>query len=223
MAVLTAEQHRQYAEQGYLLASGLISEEIALAGEAAMWRAIHADPEDPATWAHVSSRHSSFDDPQLVACYTPEILAAAAELGGEEPANYHAPKQGYAINVFPQPGEWTWPQPHIDHAIKEPGHKTFPRAFRLASMLFLHDVPVHGGGTVVWPGSHRKLEALAQSDPAHYELMWTLNQELPRANLGDPIELTPKRGAILFYHYLCAHAGSKNISSRPRLAMNLKW
>lgn len=223
MSVLTAEQRRMYEEQGYLLASGLIPEEIAQAGEAAMWRALQADPADPATWTSIASRHTTFDAPALVACYTPEVLAAAAELGGEAPESYRAPNRGYAINVFPQQDAWSWPQPHIDHAIKEHGHKTFPRAFRLASMLFLHTVAPHGGGTVVWPGSHRKLEALAKSDPTRYELMWTLNQDLKSIDLGAPRELTPQRGDVLFYHYLCAHAGSKNVSDRPRLAMNMKW
>src|SRR5262249_10516281 len=133
------------------------------------------------------------------------------------------PKHPWSLNVFPQMREWEWPKPHIDHAIKEHGHKTFPRAFRIASMVYLSDVPKHGGGTVVWPGSHRQIEALAKSDPAHYEMMWTLNQEISKAGLGAPMETTPRRGDVLFYHYLCAHAGSMNVSDHPRIALNMKW
>ncbi len=223
MGVLTEEQERQYAAQGYLLVSGLIPAETAQAGEAAMWRAIGASPDDRATWAQVTSRHSTYEEPALVACYTPQVLAAAAQMADDDPSTFRAPDRGYAINVFPQEGEWNWPSPHIDHAIKEHGHHTFPRAFRIASMLFLNDVPPHGAGTVVWPGSHRRLEELAKSDPARFELMWTLNQELKNLDLASPVELTPRQGDILFYHYLCAHAGSKNTSDRPRLAMNKKW
>jgi len=222
MQVLTEAQEQEYAEQGYLLVSGLVPATIAEAAEAAMWRAFAADPNDRATWP-IAMRHQVYDPPELAACYTPEILAAAALLAGDDPASFKPPSRGYAINVFPQEGEWQWPRPHIDHAIKEHGHKTFPRAFRIASMLFLNDVPTHGAGTVVWPGSHRKLLALAQSDPERYEMMWTLNQELSQRDLGEPVELTPRRGDILFYHYLCAHAGSMNTSDRPRLAMNMKW
>jgi ectoine hydroxylase-related dioxygenase (phytanoyl-CoA dioxygenase family) len=90
-------------------------------------------------------------------------------------------------------------------------------------MTFLNDVALHGGGTVVWPGSHRRLEALARSNPQRYELMWTLNQSLKELDLGRPVELTPRRGDVLFYHYLCAHAGSMNTGPRPRLALNMKW
>src|ERR1041385_5016852 len=208
-SVLTEAQERAYAEQGYLLVSGLVPAEIAEAAEAAMWRSLEADPQDRATWPN-SMKHQVYDPPELAACYTPEILAAAALLAGDDPATFKPPARGYAINIFPQEGEWRWPKPHIDHAIKEAGHKTFPRAFRIASMLFLNDVPPHGAGTVVWPGSHRKLRDLAQSDPERYEMMWVLNQELGQMDLGAPVELTPRRGDILFYHYLCAHAGSMN-------------
>ena len=53
--------------------------------------------------------------------------------------------------------------------------------------------------------------------------MWTLNQELGILELEPPVELTPRRGDALFYHYLCAHAGSMNTSDRPRFALNMKW
>ena len=220
--MLTEEQRRAFDEQGFLLVSGLIPRQIAVAAEAAVWRDLGLDPNDPASWSRPRT-HQGYPGPELVACYTPEVLDAAALLSGDDRSTIHAPRQGYAIHVFPQPGEWTWPGPHIDHAIKDAGHRTFPRAFRLAAMTFLNDVQPHGGGTVVWPGSHRKLEALARSDPDRYELMWALNQDLRKVDLGEPYETTPRQGDVLFYHYLCAHAGSMNTSSRPRLALNMKW
>ena len=226
MDVLTREQVQSYEENGYLLASGLIPDEVSLAAEAAMWRILNVSPNETVIWEDQHSRHSHFDGPELTACYTPAFLEAAktlAEQEGDEGGEFLAPDRPYAINVFPVQGEWSWPGPHIDHAIKSHGHKTFPRAFRIATMTFLNDVPPHGGGTVVWPGGHRKLRALAESDPERYEMMWRLNEELDRADLGDPVELTPRRGDVLFYHYLCPHAGSRNVSDRPRFALNMKW
>jgi hypothetical protein len=222
MAVLTEEQAQQYMAQSYLLVSGLIPEEVAARAEAALWRLLQAKPDDPASWTG-KAEHQSFDSLELAACYTGAMLGAAAQLAEDAPETVQAPKRPYAIDVFPTPGEWHWPHPHVDHAIKEHGHKTFPRAFRIAAMTFLSDVPRHGGGTVVWPGSHRLLEQLALSDPARFETMWALNQELTRLELADPVELTPKRGDVLFYSYLCAHAGSQNVSDQPRLALNAKW
>ena len=223
MAALTDEQMRSYDENGYLLVSGLMEDRIASEAQAAMWRLLNVDPDDPAVWASVAPGHHSYEDPALLACYTPALLAAAARLAGDDPATVRAPSRAYAINIFPRAGAWEWPRPHIDHAIKEHGHQVFPRAFRLAGMTYLNDVPTHGAGTIVWPGSHKKLEALAKSDPARYELMWALNQDMDRADLGDPVELTPRLGDVLFYHYLCAHAGSGNTSDHPRFALNMKW
>ena len=222
MAVLSEEQIRGYLEQSYLLVSGLIPEAVAARAEEAMWGLLGVDRDDPASWTNVPAAHRAYDSAELVACYTPEMLEAATLLAvPEEPLR--APSRAYAINVFPKPGEWEWPRPHIDHAIKEHGHKTFPRAFRIAAMTFLSDVPPHGGGTVVWPGSHALLERLARSDPDRFEMMWALNQELPNVPLAAPVETTPRRGDVLFYSYLCAHAGSRNTSDRPRLALNCKW
>jgi ectoine hydroxylase-related dioxygenase (phytanoyl-CoA dioxygenase family) len=87
----------------------------------------------------------------------------------------------------------------------------------------MNDVSERGGGTIVWPGSHRVIEELAKSDPERYTLMATLNQELTKAPIGQPQEVLAKAGDILFYHYLLAHSGSKNITLQPRFALNHKW
>ena len=223
MAVLSAEQVRRYEEEGYLVVSGLIPRPAAEAAEAAMWRVLALDPRDPSGWPREELKHQVYHEPALLACYTEALLGAAAQLGRDEPEIFRAPGGAYAINVFPREGEWRWPNPHIDHALKHAGHRVFPRAFRVACMTYLTDTPLHGAGTIVWPGSHRKLEALARNEPERYELMWTLGQDLQRADLGEPVELTPSRGDAVFYHYLCAHSGSMNTSDRPRFALNMKW
>ena len=220
---LSHEHEQFYHDHGYVLVPGLIPQDIAAEAEAAMLRLLGVAPGQDVVWQSLEQRHQSYEEPALLACFTAAYCAAAAQLAGDDTATCKPPARAYAINVFPREAEWHWPGPHIDHAIKEHGHHVFPRAFRVASMAFLSDVPPHGGGTVVWPGSHRRLEKLARSDPQHYEMMWTLNQDLSKAALGEPVELTPRRGDVLFYHYLCAHAGSMNTSDRPRLALNMKW
>ena len=224
MTTLTDEQMHQYNEQGYVLVSGLVPEPVAQEAAAAMWRLLDADPARPDTWAAISGAHQTYPDPALLACYTPALLAAAAEIAGDPVETITVPERAYTINVFPKPGAvWEWPHPHIDHAIRADGYHVFPRAFRVAGMTFLNDVPPHGAGTVLWPGSHRKMEALARNDPERYEMMWALNKDLDRMDLGEPVELTPRCGDVLLYHYLCAHAGNSNTSSQPRLALNIKW
>ena len=219
---LTRSQLDSYATDGYLLVSGLIPDPITSAGEAAMWQCMEANPNDPKTWQD-GNYAQGHGHPTLCACYTPEFLSTAAALCGDPPPSVAAPEGALAINIFPSTTEWQLPPPHIDHAIKEHGHKTFPRPFRVATMTFLTSVDQRGGGTAVWPGSQRKIEDLARSDNEQYEYMWRLNQDLHRAELGEPVVLAPRRGDVLFYQYLCAHSGSTNTSSRPRLALNRKW
>ena len=222
--VLSRQQIQGYCEDNYLLVSGLIPEAIAERAEAAMWRWIGLQPDNPEAWENVQPPETC-DDPDVLAIYTPQFLTAAAQLGEGDmaPDVYRPPKGVRPINIFPQTGEWVPPGSHIDHAIKEHGHKTFPPAFRVATLTYLTDVEPHGGGTVVWPRSRYKIEALARSDPDRYEYMWVLNQEYNREELGDYVELTPKRGDVLFYHVFCAHSGSKNIGRMPRFALPCKW
>ncbi len=250
--ILSKDQIDQYDRDGYLLVSGLIPEVIAAKAEAAMWRCVPiGDRDEPTSWQHARGGIRLFNDADLANCYTPEYLAATAQLTGDDPSTfskcsihpktYCAPDflaaqaagedltrffkwhSVYAIIIFPSSGEWTWPGPHIDHSLKEHHHRTFPPVFRSGTLTYLNDVQRHGGGTVVWPGSHQKLEALAKQAPERYEYRHTLTEDIQKVPLGDPIELTPKRGDVLFLHHLCAHGGSMNLSHRPRFALNMKW
>ena len=214
--LLTQDQIDTYERDGYLLASGLVPAELAARADAFLLKLMDSPKLN-------KLGHFSHDDPCLVECFTPDLIAAAAKLASEEVSTFPPPSQVYIIPTFPTQDVWQWPKPHIDHALKENGYKTIPRAFRIACMTYLHDVAPHGGGTIVWPGSHRKLTALAEGDPEKYELMWALNQELKEMDLGEPLELTPRQGDVFFFHYLCAHAGSQNTGSRIRLAFNHKW
>ena len=219
--MLSDEQVEAYERDGYVLVTGLITDEVAAAAADAVWAGMEAKPDDPGSWPERYAENH--DQDAVVACYTQDFLQAAAQLSGDPVDTIRGPKGATAITIFPSEGDWTPPSPHIDHAIKEHGHKTFPRPFRVATMTFLSDVEEKGGGTAVWPGSPGQIEALARSDEAHYEYMWVLNQDLAKAGLGDPVVTQPKRGDVLFYSYLCAHAGSKNMTSQPRLALNYKW
>jgi hypothetical protein len=222
MSVVTREQMRQYEDEGYVLLSGLVEPEIAALGAAALWRGLEVDPNDRETWKNVpvASGHGA---PDILACYTPQVRAAAAELANEGLPELPAPSSAYTLNIFPQDGPWRSHGPHIDHALERDGYKVFPRPMRIASILYLNDVPEQGAPTVVWPGSYKKIGALAKSDTERYELMVTLNRSLANLDLGDPIPILGKQGDILFYHYLTAHSGSTNATQTPRLALVHKW
>jgi hypothetical protein len=223
MSIITKEQKRSYDTNGYILISGLIAHEIVMKAAETMRGQLEIESGNIKSWEGLSSLHQIYEEPSLLACYTPAVCAAAATLAGDDAASFKPPLRAYTINVFPGKGHWSWQPPHIDHALKEHGYRVFPPPIRIAAMIYLSDVPQHGGGTMVWPGSHGKLESLAKSDPVRYGMMWMLKLEIEKLDLGSPVELTPRCGDVLFYHYLLAHSGSTNTSDRPRFALNMKW
>ena len=95
--------------------------------------------------------------------------------------------------------------------------------FRLGTLIFLNDVGPNGGGTRVWPGSHRLFEELARRSPRRYEWRSAFMEDMAGLNPGEPLSLAISRGDVLFLHHLLAHAGSCNASDRPRFALNMKW
>ena len=220
--ILSDKQVGRYFQDGYLLVSGLIPDQVSAKAEGKMWQELGFNSDDPKSWEGAESVFHS-NNADLIACYTDDFLSATTQLSGDEPATFHKPSGIFAINTYPSEGEWHWPHPHIDHAIKEHGHKSLPRPFRIAAMTYINDVDQHGGGTVVWPESHHKIRMLLESDIEKYQYVWELGRDIHTVDLNNPIELTPKRGDILFYHYFCAHTGSKNTSNRPRFAYNTKW
>lgn len=222
MEILNDEQLTAFARDGFLLVSGLIPGDISARAEATLWRKMGASPTDRSTWSS-KPWASGHDDPEIVAVFTPEMAAVVDRLSEETVANWSPPGSGFALNVFPQDGEWSHHGPHIDHALEKDNFRVFPRPMRLASLIYLTDCVPHGGATVVWPGSHTKIAALAKSDPARFERMFTLNRALGELDLGDGVEVEGKRGDVLFYHYLCAHSGSKNVRDYPRFALAHKW
>lgn len=79
----------QYSRDGYLLVSGLIPDDIAAKAEAAMWRCVGVDPDKrPSSWSHVQGGICLYNSADLVNCFTPECLAAAARLTGEDPSTF---------------------------------------------------------------------------------------------------------------------------------------
>ncbi|MBS10746.1 MAG: hypothetical protein CME19_03975 [Gemmatimonadetes bacterium] len=229
--VLTDDQIALYHKEGYQLVSGLMSEAIADQAEQAMWRLMEMDPADTDTWSRVPESADEFtegrgvvifnglQDHDLMACATEDYLTAVAQLLGEPIGSLHPPEAVHTQNLLQRDVEWSLPRPHVDGIPKMHMHRTFPGPYRITSLFYLSDVEHQGGGTCAWPGSQRKIRELAESDPVAYEHLYDLNKDIPSLDLGEPIELTPKRGDVLFFQHLFGHNGSANVLPKPRFMM----
>jgi ectoine hydroxylase-related dioxygenase (phytanoyl-CoA dioxygenase family) len=211
---LTAQQLHSYADDGFLVLPDVVDRKTVERARKALMTRIADGQANPL--------HAYVNDSAVVACFGRDVCAAAAELAGVR-KRFAPPRVTYTVSVFPTTQEWKWPPPHIDHAHEKDGFQTFPAPFRIACMIYLTDVQQHGGSTVVWPGSHRRLEALAMTDPQRYKYLATLYRDISKLDLGCPKEIVANAGDALFYHYLCAHSGSNNTRTQPRLALNHKW
>src|SRR6267378_1521605 len=122
------------------------------------------------------------------------MLAAAAQLAGEDVARFRLPTHAFTINRQPVSKPWEFYAAHIDRTIPESRYRTFPRPYWIGAMTYLTDVQPHGGGTMVWPGTHLELEALAGANPRKYKYLAALTPVLSQIMRGAPIEVTPSRG-----------------------------
>ena len=225
--MLTRSQINSYQTDGYLLASGLIPDDISAAAEARMWSHMEMDPDDPETWSrvpdgaheYVESRgvviFNALQDDELMACATPEYMIAVSQLIGES-VERHPPQAIHTQNLLKRDIPSQEPRPHVDGIPKEHMHRTFPGPYRIASLIYLSDIEPQGGGTAIWPGSHRKIRELAESDPIQYEYLHEFNKDIPSLDLGDPTIVEPKRGDVLFFQHLLGHNGTANGAIRPR-------
>ena len=228
--MLTQSQIDSYHRDGYLLASGLIPDSLSAAAEARMWDLMEMDAQDSATWSRLPDGAHEFSesrgvvifnalqDEDLMACATPAYLAAVSQLIGES-VEQHPPQAVHTQNLLQQHTEPSTPRPHVDGIPKEHTHRTFPGPYRIATLVYLSNIEPGGGGTAVWPGSHRKIRELAESDPVRYEYLFDFNKDIPSLDLGDPLIVEPRRGDVLFFQHLFGHNGTANTLRRPRFMM----
>jgi hypothetical protein len=213
IVILYPEAINGYRRNGFRILSGLIDRNTIEQARRRMITIIDS---------RQASHHEFVNDPAVLACFNRGVCSAAAQLAGAL-RRFRPPTTTYTITVFPTPGPWQWPAAHIDHSHEADGYPTFPAPFRIGCLIYLNDAGPHCGATIVWPASHRLLTEMAQHDADRYRLMAAVNREIPNLDLGRPQEIAVRAGDVLFYHYLCAHAGSANTGAEPRIALNHKW
>jgi hypothetical protein len=228
--MISTAQRKQFIEDGYVVVSGLIPDEVVTAARNVLWQAIDSDPNDPLTWRPEDSRKAYAYHQEMAICRTSAIEDAAEELVGPnflrgvgyspvlENKGENPIFNGYIpVLNFPTPGpkEWTPPQAfHIDGLHTS---TLWPQKLFLIVLTYLSDTVVYGGATTIRPGSHRQIFTY-----------WIESGEaptgdtalLPDITFRDPIPLPGRAGDVIFMHYLLAHAGSRNHSEQIRFALN---
>jgi ectoine hydroxylase-related dioxygenase (phytanoyl-CoA dioxygenase family) len=212
--VLTNEQRRQFAVDGYVVVPGVVDEALLVAADAEIDALVADAPAPPGT----VGPHFHFLPPSRLPAADAALRASGALAIAEELVSPHRLDHRFdhiqvALNIPPfphRPGA-----PHIDgHRPDEP-----IASFTMLAAVFLGDETVPDRGNLwVWPGSHR----------GHQQLFRERGVEALKAVSGQAILLDPpawfgpgepllaRRGDLLLAHFLLGHNIGGNTSPHTR-------
>ncbi len=220
----SAVLRQQYEEEGFVLLSGLMDDETSADAARFVGQLPGMDGDVEALaepHLHNAERglveHYALREHALLNCFGDAFMEMTRLLADAGPM--HRPTGVQTQNLLAQPRAWAPPNPHIDGIPKDNRHRTFPGPYQIAFIAYLSDVEPRGGGTLGWPGSHRAVRSLAESDRERYTYLFDLNRAMDQLDLGPAVELLPKRGDVLFFQHLWAHGAPFNTRAQPRLAM----
>jgi hypothetical protein len=224
-APLDATQVAAFRRDGFLILRGWITPE-----QLAVWRAgierrfgpLFAPATQEAIRAAVGGTRASHVpskllelDPGALLHQLPQMRAVLAQLGG----GCFGPGGTNLIINWPDP-EVRWAMPRRGHIDGYPGEAWHP--FMVAATAYVFDVEPQGGGTIVWPGSHRLVWEYFRAHPEQID--GSFRTVFQAAGHGwevfhrgiEPIEFTGQAGDVIVWHSWLSHDGSPNTRARPR-------
>jgi hypothetical protein len=211
--VLSREQSLEFAERGFVVVPGAVSEDSVDAAVRTIDKLIADDPPG----AEVRGPHFYFPDsatvPSLLAPLTENRAWACTEsLIGVD--SVETPEQvQVALNIPPfphRPG-----MHHIDGY--PPGPDGRPHTFTLLAGVLMSDQTGEDGGNLwVWPGTHiTHAEYFREHGP---DAFFTAGG-YPPIPLPEPEQIRGRAGDLLLAHYLLGHNIGGNITSETRRAL----
>lgn len=224
--VLTADQHDQFLNDGYIVLRGTIPREVAAPIISRVWKLAGIDPDKPESWTRPFVHlQDIMVGPEVDAAYTPYVVNIFDDLLGE--GRYKLKRNlGWWPITFPGFQAPPWKPPtggwHVDGSWFH--HHVYSREQGLLTLHLYSDIAPGGGGTAIIPGSHRFVsrmlarfepEGLANPQETHTGFYDYVNDHLHRA-----IELTGNVGDVAVLHPFMMHSQSVNTGKVPRIVCN---
>jgi hypothetical protein len=213
--VLTAEQMRTFATDGYVIVKGVVPEHLLVAADDEAERMLEAFPPD----ASKVGPHFVFLPPGDLPASDAALRASPALATAEELVAPHRLDHGLdhiqiAWSLPPQqhhPGG-----PHID------GHRPeqdAPASFTMLAAIFLGDESQADRGNLwVWPGSHLRYEQMFAERGSRVLLPVSGHPTMLSPPVPHPraVPVFADRGDLLLAHFLLGHNSSGNLSDVRR-------
>lgn len=209
---LDAADLAHWEAHGYVVLRGAITPDEAEAAATVLWKAVGADPADPATWYSARGQGMMvqlFQHPVLEAVRrSPRVHKAFAQLWGTSDLWRRVDRMSFNAPLRPRK-TFVPPRLHWDVSLVP------PIAFATQGMLYLSDTSEDQGAFELVPGFHHELldwlEALGDADPR-------------RADLSDRAVRIPGRaGDLIIWRHDLPHGASPNMTDRPRLAQYVNF
>jgi len=223
---LTLEQKASFVEQGYLLVPGAVPPALVDAAREAIDAKL--DAEGGRAW-YMQTEGKAQTTPELLALFWDAASAAqtvAQSLLGQ--GNATSVLRAQLAIRFPEqevierlerrvgPGEidpWRW---HVDGVIKGQ-HSPFTLLLGVALSDIPHEPADHGGGFVVFPGSHITLQEEVRKFARGEESAMEGDEESGiKESLPGARQVMARKGDIIVAHQKLAHTGGPNGSDRIR-------
>ena len=206
--VLSAADLAFWNEHGYVVLHDAVAPATREAAAQALWRHLHARPDDPDSWYRRNDHGimvQYFQHPAFAAIRgSPRIHKALAQLWGTPDLWATTDRVGFNV---PEREGFMFPGPHLhwDVSVKT------PIPFGTGGILYLTDTPPEQGAFTLVPGFQRWGEDWLKSlPPSAHPRQQNLSALGARAIGG-------RAGDLIIWHLALPHGASPNRGQRPRL------
>ena len=207
--ILTRDDLSFWNEMGYLVVSGLYSDDEVRAAELAVWDHLEMDPTNPETWYGRPSDHGImvqfFHDPALETVRRSSRLRRVFAQLWDTPDLWISTDR-VSFNPPERPGyEFPGPGLHWDVSLE------LPIPFGVQGLVYLTDTPAEQGAFTCVPAFHTRIENWLATLPAGAN---------PRDQWLEGLGAVPvpgKAGDLVIWHQALPHGSSPNRLTYPRI------
>jgi hypothetical protein len=211
MAVFTPEDHRFFADQGYVIARNVVPKEDCDAVIDALWEFLGLNRSDPDDWYRLPLKPGG-----MIEMYqhqaewnnrqNPRLYEAFCEIRSADKLCVSIDRVGMKLPYNPA-------HPDYDHKgfiHWDVDTANLPVPFGVQGVLCLTDTTADMGGFQCIPGFHKNLEEWIATQPADR------NTRQPDMTGLTAVPIPAQAGDLIIWNSRLAHGNGRNLSERPR-------